>query len=67
MVGCVALEGLFQVVSQSTIQGAITTIYLAMSPDVKTEGKGKYIIPIATEGRASKTAVHKDLARKFCS
>ena len=60
------MKGLFQVVGQSLTQGAATAVYLAASPEVEKKGeRGKYFIPIATEGKTSKIAEDKDLARNL--
>ncbi|KZF21555.1 putative short chain dehydrogenase/reductase [Xylona heveae TC161] len=60
------LKGMFQVVGQSTADGAATGIFLAASPEVERAGlKGKYFIPIATEDQTSKLAENKDLAHNL--
>lgn len=60
------LKGLFYVIGQSEMDGAATAIFLAASDEVvKSDVKGKYFIPIATEGKTSIVADDKDLARNL--
>jgi NAD(P)-dependent dehydrogenase (short-subunit alcohol dehydrogenase family) len=59
-----ALKGIFDIVGQSTTDGAASAVYLAASEEVKQKGqKGKYFIPIATEDKTTALAEDKDLMK----
>lgn len=60
------VKGVFQVIGQSEMDAAATAMFLAASDEVeKRDLKGKYLIPIATEGKTSKVAKDKDLAKNL--
>ncbi|KAH0566138.1 hypothetical protein GP486_000468 [Trichoglossum hirsutum] len=62
----VLVKNSFRFIGQSSTDAATTAIFLAASLDVeKRQLKGEYFIPIAAEGKTSKTAEDMDLARRL--
>jgi NAD(P)-dependent dehydrogenase (short-subunit alcohol dehydrogenase family) len=60
------VKGAFRLIGQSATDGAATAIFLATSPEVeRCQMRGKYFIPIAAEGKTSKTAEDMDVAREL--
>ncbi|KAI9782298.1 MAG: hypothetical protein M1816_001911 [Peltula sp. TS41687] len=60
------LKGVFRVIGQSEVDAAATAIFLAASDEVlKRDLKGKYFVPIATDGNTSTVADDKDLAKNL--
>ncbi|KAL2356486.1 putative short chain dehydrogenase/reductase [Cryomyces antarcticus] len=64
--GGAVVKGLFKWIGQTTADAATTALFLAASKDVEDRDlRGRYFIPIATEGKITTIAQDKDLAKNL--